>query len=61
MSLLQDLKMDKTQFSVAGLAGESDETAYWWAQTPQARLKALEFMRQVTYGYDPATARFERF
>ncbi len=57
MSLLQDMKMDKSQFSIADL---SDEAAYWQAQTPQARLEALELMRQVMYGYDSSTARLER-
>lgn len=61
MSLLRDMKMDKSQFSIASLADNSDETAYWQCQTPQARLEALELMRQVMYGYDPSTARLERF
>ena len=61
MSLLQEMKMDKTSFSVADLQDESGEIAYWQAQIPQARLAALELMRQVMYGYDPSTARLERF
>ena len=60
MSLIQDMKMDKSIFTVAALTEESDEAAYWQTQTPQARLQALEFMRQVMYGYDPSTARLER-
>ena len=42
MSLVEDLEMDKTQFSIADLSDESDEAAYWQAQTPQVRLEALE-------------------
>ncbi len=60
MSIIQDMKMDKTQFSISNLSEESDEAAYWQGQTPQARLEALELMRQVMYGYDPSTARLER-
>ncbi len=60
MSLLQDMKMDKTRFSAADLSNKSDEAAYWQARTPQSRLEALEMMRQVMYGYDPSTARLER-
>ncbi len=60
MSLIQDMKMDRSFFAVAGLTEESDESAYWQAQTPEARLQALELMRQVMYGYDPSTARLER-
>ena len=61
MSLLQTMRMDKSVFSVADLSDESDEAAYWLTQTPIARLEALELMRQVMYGYDPSTARLERF
>ena len=61
MSLIQDIKMDKSAFSVADLSEESDEAAYWQMQTPEARWQALELMRQVMYGYDPSTARLERF
>ena len=53
-------RMDKTVFSVAALTDESDEKAYWRDQSPVARLHALELMRQVMYGYDPATARLQR-
>jgi hypothetical protein len=52
--------MDRTKFSVAALTEESDEIAYWRDQTPAARLEALELMRQVMYGYDPATDRLQR-
>jgi hypothetical protein len=54
--------MDKTAFSVVSSfeEAEAQDNAYWWAQTPQARLEALELMRQVAYGYDPNHARIER-
>ncbi|OHB85161.1 MAG: hypothetical protein A2V98_25590 [Planctomycetes bacterium RBG_16_64_12] len=52
--------MDKTAFSVASLADESDERAFWAAKTPQERLAALEFLRVVSYGYDPLAARLQR-
>jgi hypothetical protein len=53
-------RMDKTVFSVTSLSAESDEPAYWRGQSPVARLHALELMRRVMYGYDPATARLQR-
>lgn len=28
--------------------------AHWLAQTPAQRLEALEHLRQIHYGYDPA-------
>ena len=61
MSLIQDMKMGKSFFAVAGSTEESDEAAYWQTQTPEARWQALELMRQVMYGYDPSTTRLERF
>ncbi len=53
--------MNKTAFSVDSLLDESDEKSYWFSKTPQARLEALELMRQTLYGYDPSTARLQRF
>ena len=53
--------VDKTVFSVASLFDESDEKAYWLSKTPYERLQAVELMRQVIYGYEPATARLQRF
>jgi hypothetical protein len=60
MTLIQSERMDKTAFSVIGLADTSDEKSYWQSKTPAERLAALEFMRQVMYGYDPTTARLQR-
>ncbi len=60
MSRLQEMKMDKTVFSIASLEDDSDEAAYWQTQTPHARWEALELMRQVMYGYDPSATRLER-
>jgi len=53
-------RMDKTAFSVVSLFDESDEKDYWRTKTPHERLQALELMRQVIYGYKPATTRFQR-
>ncbi|TMQ29525.1 MAG: hypothetical protein E6K70_25540 [Planctomycetota bacterium] len=57
---IESYKMDKSSFSVAGLTDESDERAFWHASTPHDRLRALEFMREIMYGYDPASARLQR-
>jgi hypothetical protein len=53
------LKVDRTAFVVTSLR-ESDEKEYWLSKTPLERLQALELMRQIIYGYDPATARLQR-
>ena len=57
---LSDYQMDKSAFTVAALTDESDERDYWAAKTPEERLAALEFMRQLMYGYDPTTVRLQR-
>jgi hypothetical protein len=58
---IQSLRLDKTAFAVVPLHGaDAADRAYWAAQSPRFRLEALEFMRQLAYGYDPATARLER-
>lgn len=54
-------RVDKTAFSVVSLFDESDEKEYWRKKTPHERLQVLELMRQVIYGYEPATSRFQRF
>lgn len=62
-SILQDMnlyRMDKTAFSVTTLSEKSGDREYWLSKTPQERLAALELMRQINYGYDPATSRLQR-
>jgi hypothetical protein len=53
------LKVDRSAFVVTSLR-ESDESEYWLLKTPEERLQALELMRQIIYGYDPATSRLQR-
>jgi hypothetical protein len=52
--------LDRTQLSIVPLASEGDDRQYWLRRSPMERLEALEQLRQVTYGYDPATARLQR-
>ena len=59
-SQLSTMQIDKTQLLVTALDDESDERNYWLMQSPQKRLEALEQMRQIIYGYDPATTRLQR-
>ncbi len=60
MDILNSLKIDKTAFAVASLSDPSDEKAYWLAKSPYERLEAVELMRQIIYGYNPATTRLQR-
>lgn len=53
-------KMDRTVFSICDVGDEGTDLDYWLSRTPEERLAAVEFLRQMMYGYDPATARMER-
>jgi hypothetical protein len=57
---MDSVGLDRRAFRVDSLSDESDEKAYWKSKTPLERLENLEFMRQINYGYDPATARLQR-
>ena len=52
-------RVDRSAFSVGRVGDTGDERAFWWSQTWQQRLEALETLRQIVYGYDPATARLQ--
>ena len=54
-------RLDKTVFSVVSLEeADDDEVEFWLSKTPYERLDALETLRQIFYGYDPATTRLQR-
>jgi hypothetical protein len=57
--LPRNLKVDRSTFSVASLTDASDEKAYWIARTPHERLKQVEILRRINYGYR-ATLRLQR-
>ena len=50
----------RSRIVVSRLTDPSDDREYWWQQSPEARLAALETMRQVVYGYDPPAGRLQR-
>ena len=60
MNAISEVRMDKTAFSIVSLTEESDEKEFWQTKTPQQRLEAVELLRQLNYGYDPATTRLQR-
>ena len=61
MDAIHRAKLDKSAFSVASLTDEPDEKQYWLSKSPYERLRALELMRQIAYGYDPSTDEFKDF
>lgn len=60
MRLIDVMRMDKSALSVGSLTEPGDEKAFWLSKTPEERLLALEYLRQVAYGYDPDTTRLQR-
>lgn len=54
-------KIDRNAFSVVSGFDEADDDGYWHALSPAERLNAVEFMRQILYGYDPFAERLQRF
>jgi len=59
MDIVSTSRMDKTVLEVRSLDEQGDDLSYWASNTPLERLEAVEFMRQVMYGYDPSTTRTE--
>ena len=57
---IQELRVDRTAFSVVSLHDEDSDLQYWLSRTPEERLEALEIMRQIVFGYDSETARIEK-
>ena len=58
---MDSLKVDRSAFSVTTLDDKTaEDDRYWHSKTPEERLVALEQLRQIVYGYDPATERLQR-
>jgi hypothetical protein len=55
-----EFKLNKSAFSVGRLGDDSDEKHYWLSKTSEERLQALEFLRQMNYGYPPSAPRLQR-
>jgi len=53
-------RVDRSVVIAGSVTGESGEKTFWLSKTPLERLEALEQMRQVAFGYDPATSRLRR-
>ena len=59
MALPADIHVDRSAFEISSL-DDTGEREYWHAKSPAERMEALELMRQIIYGYDPATTRLQR-
>jgi hypothetical protein len=60
MGVPEKFRLDRTAVSVVGLTERQNDRAYWLSRTPAERFEALELLRQIAYGYDPATERLQR-
>jgi hypothetical protein len=52
---MDDLPLDRTQFSVASLTDPDDAPEYWLSRPVEERLRALELLRRTFYGYTSAS------
>ena len=59
-SLLKSARLDRSVVEKTTLADQGDDGLYWADKTVDERMAALELMRQIVYGYDPATERLQR-
>lgn len=61
MNTTENLRFNRSSFSITNLKDEdAEDKTYWLSRSPSDRLIALEYLRQVMYGYDPNTIRFQR-
>jgi hypothetical protein len=52
--------MDREAFTTVKLTDKVSDKQYWLSRSPEERFEALELLRQIAYGYDPATDRLQR-
>jgi hypothetical protein len=60
MNAVDAARLDRSAFEIGSLDDESSDKAYWRKKSPRERMEALELLRQIIYGYDPATTRLQR-
>lgn len=59
--MLKDtFQFDRKSFSVISLDEKDSDSNFWLSKTPKERIYAIEFLRQLIYGYDPTTERLQR-
>jgi hypothetical protein len=53
-------KLDKNSFSIISSMENENDVLYWLSKTPEERILAIEFLRQLIFSYDPSTERLQR-
>lgn len=56
----ENYRLDRSVREVGSLKDKANDRQCWMSKTPAERFEALELLRQIAYGYDPATARLQR-
>jgi hypothetical protein len=59
-NLLKTYRVKRKKMVISTLGAPADDVAYWRAQSPAARMRALELMRQINYGYAACSGRLKR-
>ena len=57
--LLETTRLDRSAFTV-GTHADDDQAEYWRGQSYEARLNAIEFLRQAMWGHDRTSSRLQR-
>ncbi len=58
--LIAKAEVNRAVITERSLFAEGDDREFWHSQTPGQRMEAAELMRQMIYGYNPATERLQR-
>ncbi len=58
---MNQIKLDRKTFEIRDLKDLQSDLNYWLSKTPEERISALEILREINYGYNPATDRLQRF
>jgi len=54
------VQIDKKKFEVLQLDDLRKNDSVWKSKTVNQRIAAIEMLRQINYGYNPATERLQR-
>jgi hypothetical protein len=60
MEVPDRFRLDRSVVEIGAIRDRPNDRAYWLSKTPAERWEALELLRQIAYGYDPATERLQR-
>jgi hypothetical protein len=60
VNVVETARIDRSALEIASIDERDSELRYWRAKSSEERMQALELMRQIIYGYDPATSRLQR-